>query len=37
VRCDICESKLIHKAGVCKHSVESLTARGVVLLPLTPV
>jgi NosR/NirI family transcriptional regulator, nitrous oxide reductase regulator len=37
VRCDICESKLIQKAGVCKHSVESLTARGVVLLPLTPV
>lgn len=37
VRCDICESKLIQKAGVCKHSVESLTARGVVLLPLTAV
>jgi NosR/NirI family transcriptional regulator, nitrous oxide reductase regulator len=37
VRCDICESKLIHKAGVCKHTVESLTARGVVLLPLKPV
>jgi NosR/NirI family nitrous oxide reductase transcriptional regulator len=37
VRCDICESKLIQKAGVCKHSVKSLTARGVVLLPLTAV
>ncbi len=34
VRCDICESKLIAKAGVCKHSVESLTARGVQLLPV---
>lgn len=34
VRCDICESKLIQKAGVCKHSVESLTARGVKLIPL---
>lgn len=37
VRCDICESKLIQKAGVCKHTVESLTSRGVVLLPLTDV
>jgi polyferredoxin len=34
VRCDICESKLIQKAGVCKHTVESLTARGVTLIPL---
>jgi len=25
VRCDICESKLIQKAGVCKHSVDSIT------------
>ncbi len=37
VRCDICESKLIQKAGVCKHSVDSLTARGVKLIPLQPV
>lgn len=34
VRCDICESKLIQKAGVCKHTVESLTTRGVTLIPL---
>lgn len=34
VRCDICESKLIQKAGVCKHSISSLTARGVKLIPL---
>lgn len=34
VRCDICESKLIQRAGVCKHSVETLTARGVKLIPL---
>lgn len=34
VRCDICESKLIEKAGVCRHSVASLTSRGVQLLPL---
>lgn len=34
VRCDICESKLIQKAGVCKHTVQSLTARGVKLIPL---
>lgn len=30
VRCDICESKLIQKAGVCKHSVDSLIDRGVI-------
>lgn len=30
VRCDICESKLIEKAGVCKHSVDSLIDRGVI-------
>lgn len=30
VRCDICESKLIKKAGVCKHSVDSLIDRGVI-------
>lgn len=35
VRCDICESKLITRAGVCKHSAESLTARGVQLVPAT--
>lgn len=35
VRCDICESKLIEKAGVCRHSVASLTSRGVSLLPLS--
>lgn len=34
VRGDICESKLIGKAGVCRHSVASLTSRGVQLLPL---
>lgn len=27
VRCDICESKLITKAGVCKHEVEDLRGR----------
>lgn len=27
VRCDVCESKLIAKAGVCKHSVEEVKAR----------
>lgn len=37
VRCDVCESKLIQKAGVCKHSVETLTARGVKLIPLQSV
>jgi NosR/NirI family nitrous oxide reductase transcriptional regulator len=31
VRCDICEGKLIQKAGVCKHSVESLEYRGVIV------
>jgi len=35
VRCDICESKLIEQAGVCRHSVASLTSRGVQLLPLS--
>ncbi|MEX0739491.1 MAG: 4Fe-4S binding protein [Pseudohongiella sp.] len=35
VRCDICESKLITQAGVCRHSVESLTSRGVQLLPVS--
>ena len=27
VRCDDCESKLIHKSGVCKHEVEEVRAR----------
>lgn len=27
VRCDICEIKLIDKAGVCKHAVEDVKAR----------
>lgn len=31
VRCDICESKLIQKAGVCKHNVDSLIERGVIV------
>ncbi len=35
VRCDVCESKLIEKAGVCRHSVASLTSRGVTLLPVS--
>ncbi|HDZ10213.1 NosR/NirI family protein [Pseudohongiella sp.] len=37
VRCDICESKLLEKAGVCRHSVASLTSRGVQLLPVSQV
>ena len=37
VRCDICESKLIDKAGVCRHSVASLASRGVQLLPVTQI
>ena len=32
VRCDVCERKLIQKAGVCKHDVEALEARGVRLI-----
>ena len=35
VRCDICEQKLITRAGVCKHSVESLEYRGVELIHIT--
>ena len=27
VRCDDCESKLIHKAGVCKHPVDEVRSR----------
>lgn len=34
VRCDICESKLINRAGVCKHSVESLEYRGIQLIQI---
>ncbi|MDO8907579.1 MAG: 4Fe-4S binding protein [Pseudohongiella sp.] len=37
VRCDICESKLIQKAGVCRHTVDSLIARGVKLIPLKTI
>lgn len=32
VRCDVCERKLIQKAGVCKHSTDALEARGVRLV-----
>lgn len=35
VRCDICESKLISKAGVCKHSVEDVIARHKTWTPIT--
>jgi len=35
VRCDICESKLITKAGVCKHSVEDVIARHKTWTPVT--
>jgi len=28
VRCDICEIKLLEKAGSCRHSVEAINARG---------
>jgi NosR/NirI family transcriptional regulator, nitrous oxide reductase regulator len=35
VRCDICESKLIGKAGVCKHSVEDVIARHKTWTPIT--
>jgi NosR/NirI family transcriptional regulator, nitrous oxide reductase regulator len=34
VRCDICESKLLSRAGVCKHSVESLSYRGIRLVTI---
>ena len=27
VRCDICESKLIARAGVCKHDMETVKIR----------
>lgn len=32
VRCDVCERKLIQKAGVCRHDPEALEARGVRLI-----
>ncbi|GJM12223.1 MAG: FMN-binding protein [Pseudohongiella sp.] len=35
VRCDICESKLITKAGVCKHSVEDVMSRHKTWTPIT--
>lgn len=35
VRCDICESKLITKGGVCKHSVEDVMARHKTWQPVT--
>jgi Na+-translocating ferredoxin:NAD+ oxidoreductase RnfG subunit/ferredoxin len=35
VRCDVCESKLISKAGVCKHSVEEVLARHKTWQPVT--
>jgi ferredoxin len=35
VRCDVCEIKLIDKAGVCKHSVETVAARHKTWTPVT--
>ncbi len=35
VRCDICESKLIKKAGVCKHTVEDVMSRHKTWTPVT--
>lgn len=35
VRCDVCESKLLEKAGVCRHSVATLSSRGVTLVPVS--
>ena len=35
VRCDVCESKLISKTGVCKHSVEEVLARHKTWQPVT--
>jgi NosR/NirI family nitrous oxide reductase transcriptional regulator len=35
VRCDVCETKLIAKAGVCKHSVEDLQSRIKDWTPIT--
>jgi ferredoxin/Na+-translocating ferredoxin:NAD+ oxidoreductase RnfG subunit len=35
VRCDVCESKLISKVGVCRHSVEEVLARHKTWQPVT--
>lgn len=35
VRCDVCESKLITKSGVCKHSVEDVMSRHKTWTPVT--
>lgn len=35
VRCDVCEIKLISKAGVCKHSVAEVQARHKTWTPVT--
>lgn len=35
VRCDICETKLIAKAGVCKHTVEDVQSRLKDWTPIT--
>ncbi len=35
VRCDVCEIKLIDKAGVCKHSVEDVASRHKTWQPIT--
>ena len=35
VRCDVCESKLMNQAGVCKHSVESVMSRHKTWQPVT--
>lgn len=35
VRCDLCESKLMNQAGVCKHSVESVMSRHKTWQPVT--
>ena len=35
VRCDVCESKLMNQAGVCKHSVASVMSRHKTWQPVT--
>lgn len=39
VRCDVCEAKLIHKAGVCKHNMDEVKSRikHWEVIPVTPV
>ena len=37
VRCDLCEIKLRDRAGVCKHSVETVMARHKAWVPVTLV